>query len=351
MLTIDQTVISDASSCYVIAEIGHNHQGEVSKCRDLFKAAKEAGANAVKLQKRDNRSLFTRAMYDQPYTSENAFGATYGEHREFLEFGRGDYLELRSYAKELSITFFATAFDRPSADFLAELDMPAYKIASADLKNIPLLQHVAAIGKPLIISTGSGTLDDVHRAYDAARQKNSEIALLQCTASYPCEAGKLNLRVIETYRREFPDAVIGLSAHDNGIAMPLVAYTLGARIVEKHFTLNRAWKGTDHALSLAPDGMRRLVRDLQRAHEAMGDGIKRVLPEEEAPIRKMAKKLVAARNLPKGHRLTAQDVAIKSPGDGLAPLHFDAVIGRVLTQPLAQDDALSWNLLSPSTPA
>lgn len=350
-LTIDGTLICDDRPCYVIAEIGHNHQGEISKCRELFKIAKECGANAVKLQKRDNRSLFTRAMYNQPYMSENAFGATYGEHREFLEFGRDEYLDLCAYARQLGITFFATAFDIPSADFLAALDMPAVKTASADLKNIPLLKHVAAIGKPIIISTGGGSLEDVRRAYDAVMPINRHIAILQCTASYPCEANRLNLRAIDTFRREFPDVVIGFSAHDNGIAMPLVAYTLGARIVEKHFTLNRAWKGTDHALSLAPDGMRRLVRDLHRAYEAMGDGIKRTFPEEEAPLKKMAKKLVAARDLPAGHALTARDVAIKSPGDGLPPLHYDAIIGRTLVRPLAEDDAFSWNLLSPSTPA
>ena len=347
-LTIAGTTISDDTPCYVIAEIGHNHQGEIAKCRELFKVAKECGANAVKLQKRDNRTLFTRAMLNQPYTSENAFGATYGEHREFLEFGRDEYLELTAYAKELDITFFSTAFDMRSADFLAELDMPAYKVASADLKNIPLLKHVAAIGKPVIISTGGGTLQDVRRAYEAVMPINRNVAILQCTASYPCEPSRLNLRTIETFRREFPDVVIGFSAHDNGIAMPIVAYSLGARIVEKHFTLNRAWKGTDHALSLAPDGMRKLVRDLTRAHEAMGDGVKRIFPEEEAPLKKMAKKLVAASNLPAGHKLTAGDIAIKSPGDGMPPVHFEEIIGRELAMPLAEDDAFGWGSFAPT---
>jgi sialic acid synthase len=348
-LTIDNFEISDGSDCYVIAEIGHNHQGDLEKCRSLFKAAKETGANAVKLQKRDNRSLFTKAMYDQPYESENAFAPTYGAHREFLEFGREQYLELKKAAAEIGITFFATAFDIPSADFLADLDMPAYKLASADLKNVPLLRHVAKFGKPMIISTGGATLDDVRHAYGLLKPLNSQVAILQCTASYPCEAESLNLRVIETFRREFPDAVIGLSGHDNGIAMAVVAYTLGARIVEKHFTLNRSWKGTDQAFSLAPDGMRRMVRDLHRAHVAMGDGVKRVLPEEEAPLKKMTKKLVAARRLVAGQKVAATDIAIKSPGDGLNPSHFDALVGRTLTKPMAEDEAFQWASLSSST--
>ena len=156
-LSIDGTLITDESDCYVIAEIGHNHQGSVEKCRELFRAAKECGADAVKLQKRDNRTLYTRAMYERPYDNENSFGPTYGAHREALEFGRAEYLELQQYAAELGITFFATAFDFSSADFLAQLDMPAYKLASGDLRNIPLIRHVARIGKPMILSTGGAT--------------------------------------------------------------------------------------------------------------------------------------------------------------------------------------------------
>jgi len=156
-LTIDDTTITDDSDCYLIAEIGHNHQGSLEKCRELFRAAKECGADAVKLQKRDNRSLYTRAMYEKPYDNENSFGPTYGAHREALEFGREEYVELKRYAAELGITFFATAFDVPSADFLAALDMPAYKLASGDLSNLPLLRHVARIGRPVIVSTGGAT--------------------------------------------------------------------------------------------------------------------------------------------------------------------------------------------------
>src|SRR5215213_1399357 len=144
-LTIGPDVINDESDCYVIAEIGHNHQGNLETAKELFRAAKESGAHAAKLQKRDNRSLFTRAMYDKPYDNENSYGATYGEHREALEFGPKEYKELQKYADEIGITFFSTAFDFRSADFLAELNMPAYKMASGDLTNIPLLKYVAAL--------------------------------------------------------------------------------------------------------------------------------------------------------------------------------------------------------------
>jgi sialic acid synthase len=341
-LSIAQHVISDDSDCYVIAEIGHNHQGKMETAKELFRAAKECGAHAAKLQKRDNRSLFTREMYNKPYENENSFGATYGEHREALEFGESEYRELQQYAKEIDITFFATAFDFKSADFLAKLDMPAFKMASGDLTNIPLLTYVAQFQKPMVLSTGGGTMDDVQRAYDAVMPINNRLCIMQCTAGYPPAYEQLNLNVLKTFREQFPDIVIGLSSHDSGIAMSLFAYSLGARVIEKHFTLNRAMKGTDHAFSLERSGMRRLVRDLQRARLAGGDGVKRTYDTEKAPLHKMAKKLVAARDLPVGHLLTREDIAIKSPSDGLPPYEIDKVIGRGVLRSLKEDENISF---------
>ena len=283
--------IGDHTKCYVIAEIGHNHQGSLEKAREMFREAKLAGADAVKLQKRDNRGLYTKAAYDKPYDNENSFGATYGEHREFLEFGASQDRELQAYAKELGVDFFATAFDIASAEFLHDFDMPAYKLASGDLKSTPLLKFVAALGKPLIISTGGATIEDVQRAYDVIMPINPQLAILQCTAGYPAAFHELDLRVISTYRDRFPGAVVGFSSHDNGIAMPVAAYMLGARVVEKHFTLNRASKGTDHAFSLEPVGLRKMVRDLDRTFQALGDGVKKIYESERAPSLKMGKKI------------------------------------------------------------
>ena len=344
-LLIDGVRVSDDSDCYVIAEVGHNHQGSTERCRELFRVAKECGVNAVKLQKRDNRSLYTRAMYDKPYDNENSFGATYGEHREALEFGRDDYIELQAYCRELGLTLFATAFDRPSADFLADLDMPAYKIASGDLKTLPLLTHVARFGKPMIVSTGGATMEDVQRAYDTIMPINPRLCFLQCTAAYPAAAEELNLRVISSLRERFPELVVGLSDHENGIAMTVAAYVLGARVVEKHFTLNHTDKGTDHAFSLEPIGMRKLVRDLRRTRLALGDGVKRPLPSERLPLLKMGKKLVAARQLCAGHVLRTDDVALKSPGGGLSPEHLPEVVGRTVLFPLEPDDEITFEVL------
>jgi len=347
-LVVDGRVIARDGPAYVIAEIGHNHQGDIEKAKALVRAAREGGADAVKLQKRDNAQLYTRALYDAPYDNEHSFGRTYGEHREALELSAAEWLELREFSREEGITLFGTVFDEPSADFLHELDLPAFKIASGDLTNIPLLRHVAALGRPIFLSTGGGTMDDVERAVDTILPLNAQLCVMQCTASYPCEVEELNLGVIESYRERFPDLVIGLSDHQSGIAMSLVGYMLGARVIEKHFTLNHAWKGSDHAFSLMPEGMRRLVRDLHRVPDAVGDGVKRPLASEARPMEKMGKKLVATRDLPVGHVLTADDLAARSPADGgLPPYELDNLLGRRLTRPLMVDQALVTDDVEP----
>lgn len=339
-MNVAGTRIGDDTDVFVIAEIGHNHQGNLETCKKMFDAAKAAGASSVKLQKRQNKSMFTKALYNEMYNSENAYADTYGEHREALEFDDAQYRELKAYADEIGIIFFSTAFDIESADFLHNLDMPCYKIASGDLLNLPLLKHVAEFGKPMFISTGGATMEDVRRAYDAVKPINKEICILQCTAGYPPAWEELNLGVIATYREAFPDTVIGFSSHDNGIAMPVAAYALGMRVVEKHFTLNRAWKGTDQAFSLEPQGMEKMVRDLQRTRIAMGDGVKRQYPSELKPLSKMAKKMVFKADLPAGHTLTIEDVAFKVPNDGLPPYMIDAFLGRKLTQAVTEEQNL-----------
>jgi N-acetylneuraminate synthase/sialic acid synthase len=347
-LVIDSFEIGDDKPCYVIAEIGHNHQGDVEQAKRLVDAAKECGVNAVKLQKRENRALYTREFYEQPYDNELSFGRTYGEHREALELGKDDYRELLRHARDTGVTLFATAFDFESADMLAELGVPAFKFASGDLKNTPLQRHVAAFGKPMLLSTGGGSMEDIERAVDTVLPLNDQLCVLQCTAAYPASVEDLNLSVITTLRERFPDVVVGLSDHQNGIAMSMVAYMLGARVIEKHFTLDHALKGRDHAFSLMPEGMRRLVRDLHRVPDALGDPTKRPLAIEADPLEKMGKKLVAARELEQGHVLGADDLAIKSPADGgLPPYELDRLVGRRLRRSLAFEDFVTFDDVEP----
>lgn len=336
-ITIAGKTIDDQSEAWTIAELGHNHGGSLAVCKGMIRAAAEAGADAVKLQKRDNRSLYTRAAYDRPYVSENSFGATYGEHREALELNWQEHGMAADYASDHGVTCFATPFDEVSAFDLDSLGVPCFKIASGDLTNTPLLRYVAELEKPIIISTGAADQADVDRAVNAVYPINQQLSVLHCTAVYPSPAEVLNLRVISTYRERYPELVIGLSSHYNGIADVVAGYVLGARIFEKHFTLDRTSKGTDHAFSLEPAGFKKMVSYLRATRQMLGSGVKVIQDGERAALEKMGKSLVAARDLPAGHVLTADDIAIKSPGGGVPPYLIDEVIGGVLAADKAAD--------------
>lgn len=340
-LKIANKIINDESDCFIIAEIGQNHQGDLETCKRLFEMARFCGVDAVKLQKRHNKSIFTKKFYNSPYNSENAFGPTYGLHRQALEFSKREFIQLKKYAEKLGLIFFATAWDFKSADFLNEIDIPVFKIASSDIHSLPLLLHIAKFKKPMIISTGTATIEDVKRAYDVIYPVNKKLAFLQCSSLYPATAEFMDLRVIETYRKLFPEIVIGFSNHFNGISIDPVSYALGARIIEKHFTLNRASKGSDHAFSLEFEGMRKLVRDLRRIRLALGDGIKKFYPEEENMKHKMGKCIVATKHLSIGHKLTKHDLTFKSPCEGLLPYHLDKLLGKKLIKPLKTDEPIS----------
>lgn len=340
-LTIAGRRIADDTPCYVIGEIGHNHQGDLDQALALIAECALAGVSAVKLQKRDIDAIYTAELLRQPYDNRHSYGATYGAHRHALEFGRVEYRACFAAAREMDIAAFATAFDERSADFLLEVGTPAIKIASGDLTNTPLLRYVSRLGVPLIVSTGGGTLEDIDRAVQALG--SADFALLHCTAAYPVlNWAELNLRVIGTLRERYPETVIGWSGHDSGIAMSVLAYALGARIIEKHVTRNRALKGTDHAFSLEPQGLRKLARDLDRAAQALGTGEKVRYASEEAPLRKMAKSLVAARPLPAGHVLAVGDLARKSPAGGLPPYLLEDVLGFPLARAMAEDEPLTY---------
>lgn len=286
--TIGTKTITDASPCYVIGEIGHNHQGKSDTAKQLILSCAAAGADAVKLQKRDNDTLYTKAMLDAPYENENSFGRTYGLHRKALEFGMQQYISCRTVAQSAGVDFFATAFDERSADFLLQVGVPAIKIASGGMNDHLLLRHCAGLKVPLIVSTGGASWAEVDDTVDYLTGLGASFALLHCTAAYPVHnVSELNLLAIVEMRARYPEIVIGWSSHDPGVAMSLVAYAYGARILEKHVTLNRAMKGTDHAFSLEPNGLRVLCEDLKKAHLANGDGEKRMYESERKPLAKM----------------------------------------------------------------
>jgi len=336
-------IISEDGPCFIIAEIGHNHQGQLGIAKNMIKTAAECGANAVKFQKRDNKNLYTKAMYNKPYDNENSFGLTYGEHREFLEFNFDQYQELKKCAGENGAEFLCTPFDFNSVDFLEKLGIDAYKTASGDLTNLPLLEYIAKLGKPMFVSTGCSTLEEIGLAYETILKYNDKLCLLHNVASYPAEYEDLNLQLIQALEKEFPKAVIGFSSHDNGILAPVIAYLFGARVIEKHFTINHAWKGTDHKFSLEPIGLRKQIRDLRRVDISLGDGVKKILPCELDARIKMGKSLYTKTFMSAGHVLSLEDIVLKSPGGGLPPYYLDKVVGKKLKVDLPEESMLNFD--------
>jgi N-acetylneuraminate synthase/sialic acid synthase len=278
-----------------------------------------------------------RALYDAPYENENAFGRTYGEHREALELDMGAFVEVEEHAGERGLAFIATAFDPDAVDFCMQVGVDALKIASGDATNTPLIEYAGQFS-PLIVSLGGVTQYHVDMLHEFMLDNTKyDYAFLQCTASYPVQAGDLRLPVVARMLERYPNTIIGLSDHYSGIFPGVLAYGMGARIMEKHFTLNRAAKGTDHAFSMEPHGMAEYVSHLKAAYEAMQSDVKEPLECEKKPLYKMGKKLVAKRALSSGTTLKDSDIAIKSPNDGLPPYELDGVIGKYLTEPLEED--------------
>ncbi len=336
-INIGSHIIGAGHSTFIIAEAGINHQGEVSIAKELIKKAKECGADAVKFQKRSIGRILTREGLDAPYENPNSFGKTYGEHKKALELSENDYKELKEYCEEQDVIFCASGWDEESIDFLDNLGMAFFKMASADLTNIPLLVHTAKKGKPMILSTGMANMDQVKTAYDVIKELNSQIAILQCTSTYPAVFNEINLNVLTTYKQAFPEVVIGYSGHEKGIAIPPVAVGLGASIVERHFTLDRTMKGGDHAASLEPAGFEKMVRDIRHTEEAMGSFIKEV-QESELPIfKKLAKSIVSKVEITEGTVVTADMITTKGPGSGISPTKMELVLGKKVTKTIQAD--------------
>lgn len=273
---------------YVIAEIGLNHNGELDLAKRLIDVAAEAGCQAVKFQKRTPELATPEHMKDVP--RETPWGTmSYLDYRRRVELSRDDYLEIARYADLRGLDWFASPWDEPSVAFLDELDVPAFKVASASVTDVPLLRAIAATGKPVILSTGMSTLEEIDRA--VVTLGTSQLLLMHATSSYPMPAAEANLRTIDTLALRYP-VPVGYSGHERGLQISLAAVALGAVAVERHITLDRAMWGSDHAASLEPQGLEHLVRDIRIIETAMGDGVKRVFPGEEAPKAKLRRVLV-----------------------------------------------------------
>ncbi len=276
-------LVGDGHPTYIIAEIGINHNGDLEVCKRMIDAAVHAGADAVKFQKRTPE--VSTPPEQQKQIRETPWGyITYLDYRYKVEFSDKEYREIDCYCKEKGITWFASVWDEQAVDFMEQFDTPAYKIPSASLTDHNLLRHVRKTGRPLVISTGMSTMKQIRAAVKVVGTEN--LVITHCTSTYPCEPEELNLRMIQTLRNEFP-CPIGYSGHEVGLVPPQVAVALGACMIERHLTLDRAMWGSDQAASVEPSGFERLVKYVRTAEASLGDGVKRVYESEMSSLRKL----------------------------------------------------------------
>jgi N-acetylneuraminate synthase len=284
MVEIAGRRIATGEPVYVIAEIGLNHNGDVELAKRLIDVAADAGAQAVKFQKRT--PAISTPEHMKSVLRETPWGQlTYLDYRYKVEFDREQYIEIGDHATLRGLSWFASPWDEPSVDFLEELNVVAHKVASASLTDLGLLRALAATGKTIILSTGMSTIEQIDRAVETLGTDN--LVLLHATSTYPMPPEEGNLRMIATLRERYAGVPVGYSGHETGLQISLAAAALGAVAIERHITLDRAMWGSDHAASLEPAGLTHLVRDIRVIEEAMGDGVKRVFPGEQAPLAKL----------------------------------------------------------------
>jgi sialic acid synthase len=330
---------------FVIAEVGQNHQGDLDLARDYIKTFALAGADAVKFQTRDNKFLFSEGAYNAPYNSENAFDNVYGLHREKLELKKEWYPILIDDCKKNGVKFMCTPFDEPSLSFLINSGVEILKIASFDLGNIPFINKIAKSGLPVVISIGGGKFDQIQSSVEELLKylTPTKVSILHCVSEYPCTADKLGLNNIENLQTAFPDIAIGLSDHFNGILSGPVGFMKGANIFEKHVTLNRSWKGTDHSFALEPDGFKKFVRDIHRVNQMMEPKPVSDIGNE-AVFKKLGKSIVASKNLNAGDILTVDNLSGKIFENQYIPVRESKnILGKTIKVSLSMGSPITFD--------
>lgn len=335
--------ITSDGTPFVIAEVGQNHQGDLNIARDFIRIFAFGGADAVKFQTRNNRYLFSPDAFDAPYNSESSFGKTYGAHREHLEL-KPEWLPiLKEECIKHGVKFMSTPFDEPSLELLKQVDVDILKVASFDLGNLPFINRIASLGKPVVMSVGGGKIDQIRSSVEVLLSHHNQVAILHCVSEYPCEFNRLGLENIPMLIREFPQCTIGSSDHFNGTLSGPVAYLQGARVFEKHVTLNRAWKGTDHSFALEPEGFRKFVRDIKR--------VRFMLPRKpiddlgnERVFKKLSKSLIAYTDIQAGAEITMENLSGRIFNTQYIPVReANQVIGSIAKRPIARSEPIHYS--------
>lgn len=332
---------------FIIAEAGVNHNGSVELALELVNTAKAAGADAVKFQTFRADRLATPVAHKAAYQERTtAITQSQFEMLRRLELDEPAHRCLIDRCRQVGIQFLSSPFDEQSADMLAAMDVPAFKVPSGEITNLPFLRHLARKARPIILSTGMSTLGEVQDAVRLLQAENvADLKLLHCVTEYPAPYAEVNLRAMRTLRSAFR-LPVGYSDHTEGIEISIAAVALGAEVIEKHLTLDRTSPGPDHAASTEPDEFQEMVTAIRHVEQALGNGVKSPAPCELSNISVARKSIVASRALSPGHRLDSDDLEVKRPGTGLAPKFLPELIGRTLRKGLTKDELISWDHLA-----
>ncbi|MFH1982553.1 MAG: N-acetylneuraminate synthase [Pseudomonadota bacterium] len=341
---IGNRLVGKGAPVFIIAEAGVNHNGDMDLARALIDAAADAGADAVKFQTFQAHKLNTRSAPKSSYhlrTTPSDEEQSWFELLRTQELSRGMHLEIITHCSKRGIMFLSTPYDPDAADLLADLNVPAFKVASTDANNYPFLKHLAKFARPILLSTAMCTLEEVRRAIETIHQTgNRDLVVLHCTANYPCVIENTNLLAMKQMAAAF-DVAVGYSDHNLSHINPIAAVALGATVIEKHFTLSKDLPGPDHQASLTPGALARMVRDVRDAEKALGNGSKAPLPCEQENRRKLRKSIVAGRFITKGETIKAAMIAFKRPGTGIPPGEWNRVAGAAAACDIPEDTLIT----------
>jgi len=341
---IENKKIGENSPIFLIAEAGVNHNGKLSIAKKLVDIASDAKVDAIKFQtfKAEKLMLETTSKADYQKKQSNDTENFYQMIKKY-ELSKEEFYELNDYCEEKKIIFLSTPFDDVSVEWLDEIGVSAFKIGSGDMNNLPLLELICSKGKPILLSSGMATLEELKESVNFLKSNGvKKIVIFQCTTNYPASYEEVNLNVINTFLREFPDLIIGFSDHTLGIESSIGAAAKGVKVIEKHFTLDKNMDGPDHQASMDPKDLKNWVRSIRNLENALGS-YEKIPSRNELEIAKIARKsIVSIRDINKGQILTEKDISIKRPGIGIPPKYYMEIIGKKVNKSIPKDSILKW---------
>lgn len=332
--------IGEGCEPYVIAEIGINHNGSFELCKKMIDAAAHAGVDAIKMQKRTIEEMYTKDALDVPYNKPYAFGKTYGEHKHALEFTDEQYLELQAYTHSKGGEFLVSGFDATGFEFIEKvLNCPIHKIASPFITDYPLLKQVAEYGKPIFLSTGMHSMEEIKASVEFIKKINDKIMVFHAVTMYPVPNELVNLNVLTTFKQDL-GTLVGYSSHDTGVAIPAAAIALGACVIEKHFTLDRTMIGPDHAASVEPRGMELIKKYANAVRQSLGSSARDNNEQERIARTKYGVSITSRRDINAGQIISENDIMVKCPGGGISPALFWDMLGKKATKDIVADKTI-----------